>query len=235
MIGLKKGKPLVMKVCAVSDQSRALVVGSFENSALIKSNDCLDNIDVLFIVSDMDTHECESVTLALTQKTHDKSVLTLVLLAEDKQTAAMNKLQQQVNALLIISGEGWGNMSISESYALIVQRMMYVDKGSNCPNYKDLCKIVGVNQKLFVSYCTAHSDTEFETVGERLLSAYPQKRLLGIEYALFFGRFNESNLMGLSVVVSGLEHLLQEGCHLFFTWAEVVQENRYFDGILFTR
>jgi len=71
MIGLKKGKPLVMKVCAVSDQSRALVVGSFENSALIKSNDCLDNIDVLFIVSDMDTHECESVTLALTQKTHE--------------------------------------------------------------------------------------------------------------------------------------------------------------------
>jgi len=65
-----------MKLCAVGDQGRNLVAASLADSDAINWNDSLDDIDVLFIVSEMEDDKCCEQVKTLSQKAINKEIHT---------------------------------------------------------------------------------------------------------------------------------------------------------------
>jgi len=230
-MGLVKERVPVMKLCAVGSQGRNFVAASLADSDVINRNAGLDDIDVLFIVSEMEDDKCCEQAKTLSQKAINKGILTLLLCSEE--TEASEALQHQVHAVLLLSEGDWQSMPISERYALIFQRIRISNQADTFININlnDLRDTFGLHQKLIVNYCMANDEAQLEYIGERLLSEKSEN----IEYAMFLGCFNERNLSGTCMAVSGLESNLHEDAHIFFAVSEALLKNCYFDSILFIR
>jgi hypothetical protein len=234
--GLEADAPYIIKVCGVGEQGSKLVSESIPGSDVIYASDELQGIDVLFIVSEMENDMCRKQTQSLARKVMKAGALTLALCPTF--SASMEKLQQQVDAIILLADDEWQGMpTISVRYAFIVQRMKLACLGIFHCQIEGLRDFFGERQVCLVSYRMVCNQAEFDE-GSGLLPAYSPEQWGNIGRLFLFLGNKESLPISQMTMAASRFYAAWDGSddtEMWFTLSENRNPDCYLDALFFTR
>lgn len=232
---LNDNNSYTVKVCAVGDQGHRLVAQTMHSNDVINISDELQHIDVLLIISEMEDPLCRKQTTLLAQKARQSGILTLALCS--RSSAAIERLQQEVHAVILLATDGWPGMhSIGMRYAFFVQRMKAASLGTfNC-DIEDLREFFGIHQSCIVNYRMAVNEIQLDE-GKGLLPSYTPEQWRQITHLLLLlGSNSTSPINHMTMAASQYEMALDgNDTEMWFALSKNASDGPYFDALFFTR